>query len=509
MDNNKQTLHDLFQTHQINLRRGTLFDAPPGPMPASLDFDRVEGMMLGLAIGDALGATTEGQLPQRRRAAHGEIRDYLPNRYADNRRVGVPSDDTQLAFWTLEQMIADQGFDPEHVVARFCRDPIYGIGSAVRQFLVNHEAGEPWYQCGTKSAGNGALMRIAPMLIPHLRTGTPDLWVDTALSAMITHNDSASISACLSFVHMLWQLLQMEAPPEPAWWLETYVKTARDLEVDDTYSPRRRDLAYRGTLWRFVEEQVGKAYHTGLSTLDACNAWYSAAYLLETVPSVLYILMCHGDDPEEAIVRAVNDTKDNDTIAAIVGAAVGALHGKNAIPERWLSNLLGRTTDRDDGRIFELLEQARALWWPRASEARGRAQREGEPTLAQIDELLRFLPLFDVPNRDFVESWSGEEKTESGAITTPYLVYPEDVEQFYQLAGQPCWSDYGYEPGKAGQMLEDEAIVQRATLAEVKTMLTYCVRGERFSDGHWAAMLESGRIVALLKRLSALQEETR
>ena len=81
-------------------------------------------------------------------------------------------------------------------------------------------------------------MRIAPMVIPHLRSGTPDLWVDTALSAMITHNDSASISTCLSFVNVLWQLLQMDAPPEPDWWLETCVETARDLEVDDTYSPR-------------------------------------------------------------------------------------------------------------------------------------------------------------------------------------------------------------------------------------------------------------------------------
>ena len=53
-------------------------------------------------------------------------------------------------------------------------------------------------------------------------------------------------------------------------------------------------------------------------------------------------------------------------------------------------------------------------------------------------------------------------------------------------------------------MLQDDAIIQRATLAEIVTMLTYCVRGERFGDGHWAAMLESGRIVALLKRLRAL-----
>jgi ADP-ribosyl-[dinitrogen reductase] hydrolase len=371
MNTSVQILTYLFETQQIDLRRGALFDTSPGPMPDSLDFDRVEGMMLGLAIGDALGATTEGQLPQRRRAAHGEIRDYLPNRYAGNRPVGLPTDDTQLAFWTLEQMIADRGFDPERVAARFCRDRIFGIGSTVRQFIANHKAGVPWYHSGTKSAGNGALMRIAPLVIPHLSSGTPDLWADTALSAMITHNDSASLSACLSFVHMLWQLLQMDASPESGWWLETYLETAHDLEVDDTYRPRGGAfVAYRGTLWRFVEEQVGRAYRAGLSTLDACDAWHSAAYLLETVPSVLYILICHGDDPEEAVVRAVNDTMDNDTIAAIVGAAAGALHGKRAIPERWLSNLLGRTAEGDDGHVFELLEQARALWWPRATEGK-------------------------------------------------------------------------------------------------------------------------------------------
>ena len=128
-------------------------------------------------------------------------------------------------------------------------------------------------------------------------------------------------------------------------------------------------------------------------------------------------------------------------------------------------------------------------------------------TRIEIDKLLRFLPLFDVPNRDFVERWAGGEKTRGGAITMPYPVYPEDVKQFYRLAGQPCWSDHDYEPRKAARMLEDEALIAGATLAEVKTMLTYCVRGERFSDGHWAAMLESGRIVALLKRLRVLGEE--
>jgi ADP-ribosylglycohydrolase len=59
---------------------------------------RIRGMLLGLAIGDALGNTSEGMLPDERKTRCGEIRDYLPNRHADGRRVGLPSDDTQLAF---------------------------------------------------------------------------------------------------------------------------------------------------------------------------------------------------------------------------------------------------------------------------------------------------------------------------------------------------------------------------------------------------------------------------
>jgi ADP-ribosylglycohydrolase len=322
-------------------------------------------MLLGLAIGDALGNTTESQLPHERQARYGEIRDYLPNYHAGDRPVGLPSDDTQLAFWTLEQMIEDRGFDPEHVAERFCRQHIFGIGSAVRQFVDNYKSGAwPWYRCGPKSAGNGALMRIAPMLVPHLRSATAGLWVDTALSAMLTHNDSASIAACLSFVHLLWSLLQMDRPPQPRWWLEAYVRVARDLEIDDTYRPRGGDFTgYHGTLWRYVEERVTEADRRGLSVLEACSSWHSGAYLLETMPCVLYILMRHGHDAEQAIVRSVNDTWDNDTVAAIVGAAVGALHGKAGIPERWIANLAGRTAERDDGRVFALLAEAKNLWF--------------------------------------------------------------------------------------------------------------------------------------------------
>jgi len=364
MSNNQNLLDQLFTTGRIQAQRGALFDAQPVPLPSTLTWDRIAGMLLGLAIGDALGNTSESQNPAQRRERYGEIRDYLPNCHASGRPVGLPSDDTQLTFWTLEQMLADDGIHPEHIAARFCREQIFGIGSAVREFITNYKAGHPWYECGAHSAGNGALMRIAPVVIPYLHQPSPDLWADTALLAMITHNDPASISACLAFTGMLWALLGMASSPEPQWWVETYVALARDVEGATQYrsrSPAYPD--YTGPLWRFVAEEVPAAYHQGLPLLNAANRWYSGAYLLETVPTVLYLLMQHGGDPEEALIRAVNDTRDNDMVAAIVGAAVGALHGIAAFPEPWRTGLLGRTGADDDGRVPALLEAARARWW--------------------------------------------------------------------------------------------------------------------------------------------------
>ncbi len=113
----------------------------------------------------------------------------------------------------------------------------------------------------------------------------------------------------------------------------------------------------------YLELVLGEAARHDWSTREACDAWSSGAYLLETVPSALWILARHAHDPEEAIVRAVNDTHDNDTIATLVGAAVGALHGKDGLPVTWQHGLLGRTTADDNGRVFRLIEEAIRRDW--------------------------------------------------------------------------------------------------------------------------------------------------
>jgi ADP-ribosylglycohydrolase len=363
---NSARLRRMFQDKAIRLERGAIFDLSLAPKGPEFDFDRVEGMLVGAAIGDALGNTSESKLPLARRRLHAEIRDYLASDQR-GRAKGYPSDDTQLTFWTLEQLIEDKGgLVPEHLARKFAESgTIFGMGRTLKEFLRAYKAGIPWHECGPHSAGNGALMRIAPMLIPHLRHGGTDIWTDTAISAMMTHNDHASTSSCLAFTAMLWELLDMRRPPEPAWWPRRYAELASDLQGNVGYAPRGGCLRnlFHGTLSDFVQDKLVWAYAENLSTFEACETWLSGAYLLETVPSALYILMRHAHDPEEAVVRAVNDTKDNDTIASIVGAAVGALHGKRGLPARWVAGLTGRTMTHDDGKVFSLIEEARKEFW--------------------------------------------------------------------------------------------------------------------------------------------------
>jgi ADP-ribosyl-[dinitrogen reductase] hydrolase len=349
------------------------FDAPvPDPPAAAAPNlrERVRGLLLGVAVGDSLGNTSEGMTAAERRDVYGrtfgdksgDIRDYLPNRREDDRLVGLPSDDTQLTFWTVESLLRKRGLDPVDLADTFTRkDRIYGIGSTVTAFLMAYRfGGKRWFEAGRPSAGNGALMRIAPVLLPYLRSTGEPLWRDTAVATALTHRDEAAVAASVGFVGLLAELLatHMGTTFAAAWWPRMFLKYARTVESGVEYSSRVVGDPFRGSLCDRVEQTVLPALVEGMSVREAAEAWSSGAYLLETVPCVLLCLAMHGDNAEEAIVRAVNDTYDNDTVAAIVGCAVGALHGREALPERWQTGLLGRTREEDDGHVQHLVERA-------------------------------------------------------------------------------------------------------------------------------------------------------
>jgi hypothetical protein len=89
----------------------------------------------------------------------------------------------------------------------------------------------------------------------------------------------------------------------------------------------------------------------------------------------------------------------------------------------------------------------------------------------------------------------------------PYPDYDPLVEEFYRAVSAGGWLDKGYNPEQAYKLLRDENLVKTASLDQIKTMLTFCVRGERFSDGHWAEMIEKGHIRRLLERLNEIAEQ--
>jgi ADP-ribosyl-[dinitrogen reductase] hydrolase len=361
---NTDLLQSLLSQDNIKLENAPFLKTLPTPLLDDWTFERFEGMLLGLAIGDALGYPTESQLPQVRWNHYGEIRNYLPNHFAGERLVGVPSDDTQMAFWTLKSIMSDGGLIPNHIAQEFCMHKIFGIGRTVLDFIRAYkERGISWVKAGQPSAGNGAVMRIAPILLPYLRHPSTSLWADAAIAGMITHNDPASNACCVAFTALLWECLRLrEIPPDPTWWIDTFTSVSSQLEGNTQYKSRCVRNPYKGPLWEYVDREVRQAIKKDKTVLEACEEWQSGAYLLETMPCVLYILSQHGHDPEEAIVRAVNDTKDNDTVAAIVGAAVGALHGRSGLPTPWIKDLLGRTCSHDDGRIFLLIEEAKRFY---------------------------------------------------------------------------------------------------------------------------------------------------
>jgi len=367
MIDNCDLLANLIRDKKIRVYDSPVFHSQPPLLPRDFDFEKIEGMLLCAAIGDSLGATSEGHSADSRVNMHGEIRNYVPGRRSNNKAIGVPTDDSQLTFWTLKQLIQDDGLIVDNLAKRFCKHHIIGIGSTVRGFIQNYkDLHKPWYESGQDSLGNGALMRISPTVVPYLRCPNPSMYADAAINAMLTHNSYANNATCVAFINILWQLLAMRRAPDPSWWVETYCSVAKELEGDTMYSSTKNSqYTYSGPLWQYTKMVIKDAISQGLSVKDACKKWGSHASLFETVPSVLYILAVHSNDPEEAIVRAVTDTGDNDTIGAIVGAAVGALHGLKGIPNRWIQGLTGRTRAGidDSGEVFKLILSAKNRFW--------------------------------------------------------------------------------------------------------------------------------------------------
>ena len=126
------------------------------------------------------------------------------------------------------------------------------------------------------------------------------------------------------------------------------------------------------------------------------------------------------------------------------------------------------------------------------------------PTVQQIEELTVFLPRqYAQGFSPFVRWYGGKQK--DSRFTLPYPDYDPLVKEFFSVAANECWRDDNYHPEPGYQLLNDENFVKSASIPQIKTMLTFCVRRERFSDGDWGEMIEKGYIPQLLERLNEIK----
>jgi ADP-ribosylglycohydrolase len=366
----------LRQDAMARFKQGKLRVASTRSLPDYERFDStqrddvVQAMLLGLAIGDALGNTSESMLPSERRSRFGEITGYLPNPHAGGRCVGLPSDDTQLTFWSLECLLAEGLCNLPALATSLRKGRIYGIGRTCRAWLraLDENPGDPW-AARQHSAGNGALMRVLGLYAPHAWFSPlpPQsrmckrnwLW-DVLLGSALTHDDPSSAGACVGYCAVIEALLRTSGSPsllKAEDVIDTFVQAAQIYEGDAQLESRVPGSNYRGPCWKLVNTEVRAAVRAGKTPLEAGQAWYSGAFLLETVPTLLHLIATYLDSPRECVIRAVNDTWDNDTIAALAAAAMGARHGFDAFEPAWREGLLGRTGEADDGHVQAVIRR--------------------------------------------------------------------------------------------------------------------------------------------------------
>ena len=281
--------------------------------------DQYRGVMLGMAAGDALGATVEFQPPEQIAASYGVHRAIVGGGWL-NLAPGEITDDTQMALCIARSIVARGGFDPDDIAARFVewyRSDPKDIGNTTRHALALLDAGESWEDAGRltheamrpRDASNGSIMRCAPVALATWRD--PEMNArHTADSSRITHANPLCADACVALNAALAALL---ANPQA-------------------------DLIAEASAAASLDEVRAAAEAAREATPDTLRA---GGYVLDTLTAALWAVASH-DSPDDAIVAAVNLGNDADTTGAVAGALAGARWGAAALPARWLDVLVDR-----------------------------------------------------------------------------------------------------------------------------------------------------------------------
>lgn len=286
------------------------------------------GCLLGTAVGDAVGLVCEG-LPRRRQARM--YPDLDGPRLLGHR--GMVSDDTEHACLVAQSLIGSAG-EPgafERQFAKRLRGWLLalpaGVGWATLRACLKLCVGVPPSRSGVASAGNGPAMRSS--LLGVCYGNQPErLRRLVRASTRVTHTDArAEIGA--------WAVA-----------LAAHVsrESGNDGDLPERYQ-RSLEAALAGAAPDFgaLVRQAGESAGRGESTAQFAASIGAVegvtGYVYQTVPVALHAWFRHPRDLRSAVLGAVQCGGDTDTIAAIVGAIVGAAVGKEGVPQDWLHAL--------------------------------------------------------------------------------------------------------------------------------------------------------------------------
>ncbi|MDE5878890.1 MAG: ADP-ribosylglycohydrolase family protein [Desulfovibrio sp.] len=289
---------------------------------------RIRGLLLGVAVGDALGVPVEFR-PRGTFRIEG-MRDHGTH----DQPAGTWSDDTSL---TLALADAVEGgavslprlarnFIAWHDAGAFTPHGVaFDMGNATARAIGRLKRGVAPDEAGgadERDNGNGSLMRVAPLVFLLAGKGPEERFRLIRAVSSVTHAHPWSITACWLFLEILRKLLA-GLPKEKAY-----------AEVRDEHAsaPAFLDAAALAKFDRILREDIRQIPEADIR---------SSGFVVDTLEAALWCLLTTGDY-KDAVLRAVNLGEDTDTIGAVTGALAAMAYGPASIPGEWLNQLQAR-----------------------------------------------------------------------------------------------------------------------------------------------------------------------
>jgi ADP-ribosylglycohydrolase len=289
---------------------------------------RFRGALLGLAIGDAVGTTLEFKSP----GSFQPITDMVGGG-PFGLKPGEWTDDTSMALCLAASLVEGRGFDPADQMKRYVRwmregymasnGRCFDIGTTCSSALHRFEAtGDPWAgSTHPHSAGNGSLMRLAP--VPLFFAADPLLAIQrSADGSRTTHGAATCVDACRYFGGLL-------------------TGAVNGVSKDDLLSPNYSPVP--GEWERQPLHPEIAAVAAGSFKSKKPPAIRGAGYVVDCLEAALWAF--HSTDNfRDGCLKAVNLGDDADTTGAVHGQIAGAYYGERGLPTEWLRKLALRPT---------------------------------------------------------------------------------------------------------------------------------------------------------------------